>query len=217
MGCDFFWNAVEPDIINQRKAGWFLESKVCLLNKEGISLEYERYNHTIDGYFLDADDPKLITDPTSLHLIGVTFYHKGSLNFFDQSLDVAQRQFSFIFNNTTCKPPQLITIEVIRDFSKEKYESYKKYFRETPLDPLEKLHAIYRRGGYERMIANEYWFAELLHALKLQFLPKLEASDDYGYFHSVTSEHSQVSDSFSESLCEPELSKFWGLSAGNFK
>ncbi len=70
---------------------------------------------------------------------------------------------------------------------------------------------LYRKGSYDRLLANEGWLlAELLYSIKKQLLPNLSASDDYGYIESLTEINPAVSPNFSESICKPGLAKKWG-------
>ncbi len=124
----------------------------------------------------------------------------------------AGRQFSFVFNNTSYNPPRLITIEVIQDLSKPKYEYYKQYFPDAEDDASNYIKAIYRSRSWDNANAdNAYWLAELLYSIKAQFLPNLEASDELDYIEEVTKRNIPIPTKFSELICKPSLAKKWGF------
>lgn len=220
MGCDFFWEATEVDIFRQRKCGWFLES-LFDADEHGVSSYFpsaewhcETFNGYYTGYFLCLDNQhktelKKITEQTTIQLIGTTIYLFDLSEMDDMCGADAGRQFSFVFNNTSYNPPQLITIEFIRDLSKPKYERLKEYFPNTEDETSKSLKAIYRSRSYDRLITNEGWLAELLYSIKEQFLFKLEVSDDYGYFEEVSKGNYPIPPLFSESICKLELAKKW--------
>lgn len=221
MGCDFFWEATEEDIFCQRKCGWFLES-LFDADESGVSSYFssaewncKTFNDYYTGYFLNLDNgllnSKEVIEPTTLQLIGTSIYLFDLSDMDGWSGADAGRQFSFVFNNTSYTPPKLITIEVIRDLSKPKYERLKEYFPTTEDDTSNSLKAIYRSRSYDRLIANEGWLANLLYSIKQQFLPKLDVSDDYGYFDGISKSSPPILPEFSESICKPELAKKWGF------
>ncbi len=216
MGCDFFWEAEEEDIFRQRRCGWFLES-LFDADERGVSSFFpserwhcETFNGYYSGYFLDLDKKDRQVELTSLHLIGTTIY-LGELWDMDgwMSADAA-RQYSFVFNNTSYDPAKLITIEIISDPSKPKYDHWRKYFDGADED-ANHIKAMYRAGGYDRLLANEGWLAGLLRSIQRQFLPGLEASDDYGLVESSMAAEYPLSPGFSEAICKPELAEKWGF------
>lgn len=211
MGCDFRWKATEIDILRQRKTGWFLES-LFDADENGqssvftSSMKCETFNGFYTGYFLETFKLNATVEFKSLHLVGATIYYD-----MDICKGYAERQYSFVFNNSETFPPQLITFEKINDVSMPEYDWVRDQFSDIKTDDTNLILGLYRKGSYDRILANESWLAELLYSIKKQFLPNLSASDDYGYIESLTEINPAVSPNFSESICKPGLDKKWGL------
>ncbi len=88
MGCDYFWDAREPDVVKQRRAAMFIQSWA-----ERKGLKYVTYNGEVKGYFLDEGrglvglkNIQTVTRKTSLELVGI-------------AVD-GLHEFSFVFNNS---------------------------------------------------------------------------------------------------------------------
>ena len=71
---------------------------------------------------------------------------------------------------------------------------------------------VYRRGAYERMLGGEVWLARLLSSIKEQFLPGLEAGDDYGCCEEDENRMIEIPQEFLESNCKLELADYWQIS-----
>jgi hypothetical protein len=211
MGCDFHWEATEIDVYRQRKTGWYIESlfdagengQSSIFNS---SVKLETFNGFYTGYFLDTYKQKNTVELKSMHMIGATIYYD-----MDICKGYAERQYSFVFNNSETFPPRLITFEKINDISMHEYDWVRDQFSDIKTDDPNLILGLYRKGSYDRLLANEGWLAELLYSIKKQFLPNLSASDDYGYIESLTKKNPAVSSNFSESICQPGLAKKWGL------
>lgn len=138
MGCDFHWNAVEPDLARQRQAGWLLQS----IAKKNDWL-HSVFNGPVEGCFTydekwptvaitrqmfgdpesHACSPKdqktqdcllprpLTTHKTTLHLVGVTLFPECEIG----------GQWSFVFNNSSTllgsKAHELVTMRSVKDIS----------------------------------------------------------------------------------------------------
>lgn len=216
MGCDFNWKATEEDIIRQRKLGWFLES-LFDADEKGSSRYFnpawncQTFNDHYTGYFLDFWNSEKVSELKTLQLIGTTIYCGELAEMPVGMMCYAARQFSFVFDNTSYETPELITIEIISDLSKPKYDSIREYLCGVEEKDPNSIKAIYSRRGYDRLIANEGWLAMLLYSIKKQFLPNLDVSDDYLYFESITGEESSIPAEFSESICKPSIAEKWDL------
>jgi hypothetical protein len=215
MGCDFYWNATEEDIFRQRKVGWFLESLFDADDK-GISSYFNTpwncrtFNGYYTGYFLDLYNLNKVTELTTLQLIGTTIYC-GDLSDMDGWNGDAGQPYSFVFDNTNYNPPELITFEIISDLSKPKYDWIREHFCDVENGESNYPKAIFKRGGYDRLIANEGWLATLFYSIKKQFLPKLDVSDDYLYFENIMELEPSILPEFSESICKASLAAKWDL------
>lgn len=221
MGSDFSWKATEEDIFRQRKCGWFLES---LFGKNGTEpasyfnpgspWDYQTYEGFYTGYFLDYDNPQKVVGLETLQLIGTTFNLEGVNDMFDRDTSaVASGQYSFVFNNTSYQVPQLITLEIISDFSKPKYEYIKDYFSDVQNINSSAIRAVYKRGGYIWLKLGEKFSTDLLYAIREQFLPSLEISDEFDYFleSKVKAGKVPIPSDLSESVCKPSLANKWGF------
>lgn len=222
MGCDFNWSATEEDTFRQRKAGWFVESLITgmepssfMNDTEELKWVHQTFNGYYSGYFIHLKRPNEIIEFNKLFLIGTTFYFPGmDTAFEDNPFELAKRQFSFVFNNTSFDPPELITLETISettDLSKPKYEWVRDYFYEARRKDPAALKGVFCQGGYERMIAGASWLGTLLYSIKKQFLPNLEASDDSCIFESLAEDATPILPEFGELIYKPSLAEKWGF------
>ena len=132
MGCDFNWKATEEDIVRQRKVGWFLES-LFDADEKGTSRYFNAawncrtFNGLYTGYFLDFWNSEKISEFKTIELIGTTIYCGDLAEMPVGMMCYAARQFSFVFDNTSYEIPELITIEIISDLSKPKYDPIREH------------------------------------------------------------------------------------------
>ncbi len=222
MGCDFEWSAAEADIFRQRKTGWFLES-LFDADETGASAYLKgkwnclTFQGDYSGYFLDVGKRWENARPATLKLIGTTLYY-GDLSEIPDGVNChAARQLSFVFINPPQLPntgfinPELVTVEIISDLSKPKYDRFREFFRDGEDNDPNLLKAIYQRRGFDRLIGGESWLALLLYSIRKQFLPKLKVTDDYLYYQSLARSAPLVPADFSESICKPALAEKWGF------
>ncbi len=204
MGCDFSWWGTEPDIERQRRAAWLIESVV---RRSGWAelVRFRRFNHRVTGFLLDHDLEQPVWEKTSIFLVGLSFFFEGPWP--DEGS--ARHQFSFVFDNSTSDPPQLVTFEPVTDSEASGWRHVKRFFRPRGIDPGKDTCAAYRRGASVRMIANEGYLAEFLWSIRKQVLPGLRFSDDYNICEEVGREPFSVPPNFSDAVLDPSLKEFW--------
>ncbi|MHB8336983.1 MAG: hypothetical protein ACYDEE_06180 [Ignavibacteriaceae bacterium] len=180
MGCDIFWNAKEPDIQKQRQCSLFLHAFY-----EVQKWDCEVYSGEIIGAFYDYRNRKVFN---SLNLIGVTTYFnmkdmRGTV------FDFAERQFSFVFNNTldntVVDQHSLITIDVFSSSEIEEFHWLKEELTANRPDSNLSNYGIFKTGGYDRAIENAFHFFVLFYLVKTLFIPSLSPCDDYDYWAAV--------------------------------
>lgn len=259
MGCDFHWNAIEPDLTRQRQAGWLLQSIAKKNN-----WQHRVLNGQIEGCFLyhqvwppkemrenperygvpiveltnpslltkifgkqelpDYDyppEPPLSAHKTTLDLVGVTLFYETAVQKMsdeegERSREVAQRQWSFVFNNTPSLPGsrahELVTIEFVKEMSWACYDLYRPAFASLAAGSQADTRAILRPGSWDRRSIDGAIVAlGLALALKRQCIPALEAGDDYEMFKGLLSEEASIQDEYLLSSADPALRSFWGI------
>ena len=259
MGCNFHWNAIEPDLTRQRQAGWLLES---IARKH--SWQHRVFNGQIEGCFLYLQDwppkemqenperyevpirdaanpsllvsifgkqegpdydyppaPPLVAHKTTLELVGVTLFYEAAVGEMsdeedERQRDVSWRQYSFVFNNNPCLPGsrshELVTIEFVENMSRASYQRYRPVFASLAAGSQPDTQAILRPGsGARQSVGGAVGALGLALALKRQYLPALEAGDDYEIFKGLSSKEAPIEDRYLLSSADPSLRSFWGI------
>lgn len=205
MGSDVYWDAEEPDVQRQKRAGWFIES----FAREN-SLEYVAYNGPVTGYFLPFDAlPHVYARKMTRHLIGVSIYAASCLKS-DPSYNVAACQCSFVFDDTDQDSHPLITLEPITDFGWEKYSVIRPFFEQTPMDPATGLHGVYKEGASCRFLGPG-GFLGFIFSLKFHLLPSLVIADDSGLSEYYDENPSRLAAAYGNDtpFFDPELEDRW--------
>lgn len=203
MGCDFYWDAREPDVVRQRGASMFIQSWALRRGLRCVA-----YNGAVEGYFLDRGKDwmdlknfQTVTRKTQLELIGVEIE--------------GLHEFSFVFNNSPHPKParrhRLITLTKFSDFGDE-HAYLRRFFDVGELDPSE-TYGFYKDGGYTRMIGGGIdGLATFLYMLRRRYLPGLVVDDDYNVFDGMWAHQPEVPREFDEDrVVIPEVKMKWAV------
>ncbi len=201
MGCDLNWIGKEPDIIKQKQCSMFLH---IVFDK--AKLDYTIYNEMISGIFLEKKHGSDVKIRTSLELLGITAHYGKYSSLVDEEW-IAERQISFVFNNSLIADDfnRIITFEEIHNLSNAKYDGYRPHFQSLPEYKKERI-GIFQNDSYLRILSNQVSsILTLYYLVNILFLPELKVYDDFLVYDGI---HKQLgSDGFSEALRIP--SKRW--------
>lgn len=175
MASDIFWKGRQPDNNVQRKCSYVLQKFFM-----DIDFFHKAYNKTLFYPIISLNNSDFSKRHKKITLCGITSWHIPSDD--DNFSGIADRQFSFVFNNSDYLPEseigELITYEEIANTKSERFQKIKEVITEdfnnnTPLGAYSGLNHI-------RVLTKEVdFFIKVLFLTKSLFVESIEVSDDY--------------------------------------
>lgn len=181
MGNDIFWKGRQPDIKKQRECSFVLHNYF----KE-IDFFHKPYNEIILFPIISLDKQNHGKRYENINLCGVTSWNIPEEA--DSFSGIADRQFSFVFNNSAYLPElekgRIITYESINNIKSARFQKLKEVLK-TEMNDVTKIGAYSEFNHIRVLTSEDNFFIKVLFLVNTLFLTNMEVYDDYLVWQNI--------------------------------